>query len=62
MRSESLKGLRQEGERLSWHKQYIRNALSSLGQISTNDKELAEQSLRRAMARADAADPLSSPD
>lgn len=54
MRSDQLDGLRQDGERLSWQRQYIRNALATLGHIDTEDRELAgyildaEQALRKA--------------
>jgi hypothetical protein len=56
MQSSSLRGLRQEGERLSWHRQYIRNALATIGQIKTEDKTLAEHllSAEQALRKADA--------
>jgi hypothetical protein len=60
MQSKPLRGLRQEGERDSWHRQYIRNALAALGQISREDRMLAvhllaaEQALQRAGAYLDA--------
>jgi hypothetical protein len=40
MNSTQLKGLRADGERKDWQRLYIRNALASLGQISTKDETL----------------------
>ncbi len=63
MQSKSLRGLRGEGERESWQRQYIRNALATITQIATEDKTLAEhllsaeQALRKAGAYLDAAPP-----
>lgn len=56
MRSGPIEKLRGEGERTTWHQQYIRNALATIGQISTDDKDLADYLLKaeQALRKADA--------
>ena len=58
MQSRPLQDLKPHGERHAWHRQYVRNAIAALGQISTKDPILAGHLMRAEKALREAAEHL----